>query len=54
MRQAVLDNLLKGAATQCLQVSPLPHRVDFRSFVVLQNLNLSLGLGEYDGIPLDF
>ncbi|KAK4057424.1 hypothetical protein OIO90_001493 [Microbotryomycetes sp. JL221] len=33
----VLDNLLKGAATQCLQ-----------------NLNLSLGLDEHAGIPLDF
>ncbi|GAA5986633.1 hypothetical protein JCM11641_005171 [Rhodosporidiobolus odoratus] len=33
----VIDNLLKGAATQCLQ-----------------NLNLALGCGEYDGIPLDF
>jgi len=31
----VLDNLLKGAATQCLQ-----------------NLNLSLGLDEFEGIPL--
>ncbi|KNE88765.1 N-acetyl-gamma-glutamyl-phosphate reductase, partial [Puccinia striiformis f. sp. tritici PST-78] len=31
----VLDNLLKGAATQCLQ-----------------NLNLSLGLDEFDGIPI--
>ncbi|KAF2839833.1 Arg-6 [Patellaria atrata CBS 101060] len=33
---ATMDNLLKGAATQCLQ-----------------NMNLSLGYGEYDGIPLD-
>lgn len=33
----VLDNLLKGAATQCLQ-----------------NLNIALGLGEYDGIDTDF
>ncbi|GAA6030914.1 hypothetical protein JCM8097_008933 [Rhodosporidiobolus ruineniae] len=33
----VIDNLLKGAATQCLQ-----------------NLNLALGQGEFDGIPLDF
>ncbi|GJN93070.1 hypothetical protein Rhopal_006115-T1 [Rhodotorula paludigena] len=33
----VIDNLLKGAATQCLQ-----------------NLNLALGCGEYDGIPTDF
>ncbi|KAG2074443.1 bifunctional acetylglutamate kinase/N-acetyl-gamma-glutamyl-phosphate reductase [Suillus decipiens] len=31
-----LDNLLKGAATQCLQ-----------------NLNLTLGYDEYDGIPID-
>ncbi|SCU92407.1 LAMI_0E10242g1_1 [Lachancea mirantina] len=33
---AVIDNLLKGAATQCLQ-----------------NINLALGYGEYDGIPKD-
>ena len=31
---ATIDNLLKGAATQCLQ-----------------NMNLVLGYGEYDGIP---
>ncbi|AOW01848.1 Aspartate/glutamate/uridylate kinase [Yarrowia lipolytica] len=30
-----IDNLLKGAATQCLQ-----------------NINLAMGYGEYDGIPL--
>lgn len=34
--QATLDNLLKGAATQCMQ-----------------NLNLSLGLDEFAGIPLE-
>lgn len=34
---ATIDNLLKGAATQCLQ-----------------NINLALGYGEYDGIPVDF
>lgn len=33
---ATIDNLLKGAATQCLQ-----------------NINLALGYGEYDGIPID-
>lgn len=33
---ATIDNLLKGAATQCLQ-----------------NINLALGYGEYDGIPSD-
>lgn len=31
---ATIDNLLKGAATQCLQ-----------------NINLAMGYGEYDGIP---
>lgn len=31
-----IDNLLKGAATQCLQ-----------------NINIALGYGEYDGIPTD-
>ncbi|KAK3684515.1 Protein arg-6, mitochondrial [Vermiconidia calcicola] len=31
-----IDNLLKGAATQCLQ-----------------NMNLALGYGEYEGIPVD-
>lgn len=33
---ATIDNLLKGAATQCLQ-----------------NMNLLLGYGEYDGIPTE-
>lgn len=33
---ATIDNLLKGAATQCLQ-----------------NINLAMGYGEYDGIPID-
>ena len=32
---ATIDNLLKGAATQCLQ-----------------NMNLALGFGEFEGIPL--
>ena len=31
-----IDNLLKGAATQCLQ-----------------NLNLALGYGEFEGIPIE-
>lgn len=33
---ATIDNLLKGAATQCLQ-----------------NINLTMGYGEYDGIPTE-
>ena len=33
---ATIDNLLKGAATQCLQ-----------------NMNLALGFGEFDGIPIE-
>ncbi|CAG1985506.1 unnamed protein product, partial [Fusarium graminearum] len=32
---AAIDNLAKGAATQCLQ-----------------NMNLALGYGEYEGIPV--
>ncbi|KAK3046746.1 Protein arg-6, mitochondrial [Coniosporium uncinatum] len=31
-----IDNLLKGAATQCLQ-----------------NMNLAMGFGEFEGIPLE-
>ncbi|KAH6710786.1 hypothetical protein BKA61DRAFT_555523 [Leptodontidium sp. MPI-SDFR-AT-0119] len=48
---ATIDNLLKGAATQCLRkLSPL-------LFILLtnqpENMNLALGFAEYEGIPLD-
>lgn len=49
----VLDNLLKGAATQCMQVSP---RMGFDRVwdgADWQNLNLALGFDELDGIPKD-
>lgn len=53
-----LDNLLKGAATQCLQVGfpCLSHRrsssLILITFLLCQNLNLTLGYDEFDGIPL--
>lgn len=55
IRQGGLDNLLKGAATQCLQVSTsfscIPTiRLMLRSD---KNLNLALGYDEYAGIPID-
>lgn len=51
---ATIDNLLKGAATQCLRkflcisVHPLPVLIN-----ITENMNLALGYGEYEGIPLD-
>lgn len=47
-----LDNLLKGAATQCLQVSF--HSFCRESYLIhpTQNLNLALGYDEYAGIPI--
>jgi N-acetyl-gamma-glutamyl-phosphate reductase / acetylglutamate kinase len=49
---ATIDNLLKGAATQCLRkYSPL----SFQLFANLEaeNMNLALGYSEYEGIPLE-
>jgi N-acetyl-gamma-glutamyl-phosphate reductase/acetylglutamate kinase len=56
---ATIDNLLKGAATQCLREythllpSPrdVPSSTDNPSST--ENMNLSLGFAEYEGIPLD-
>ena len=42
----VIDNLLKGAATQCLQV-----RTASPALPDLQNLNLAMGFDEHAGIP---
>lgn len=63
---ATIDNLLKGAATQCLRKSCLPlpalrpTRLPFfpvttyqRLTISIENMNLSLGFAEYEGIPLD-
>ena len=60
-----IDNLLKGAATQCLRklhttpppsIFPkTPRRLEdilLTSLVSIENMNLALGYGEYEGIPL--
>jgi N-acetyl-gamma-glutamyl-phosphate reductase/acetylglutamate kinase len=50
---ATIDNLLKGAATQCLRRF-LPsniRNITLTSFA--ENMNLALGYSEYEGIPLD-
>jgi N-acetyl-gamma-glutamyl-phosphate reductase/acetylglutamate kinase len=52
---ATIDNLLKGAATQCLRKSPVP-LPPFSSCPLIddtENMNLALGFAEYEGIPLD-
>ena len=49
-----LDNLLKGAATQCLQVRmPVFLSLSVVDGDVGQNLNLALGYDEYAGIPVE-
>lgn len=55
---ATIDNLLKGAATQCLRKFSLFQPFPFSWCTALtdnvtENMNLALGYGEYDGIPLD-
>lgn len=55
---ATIDNLLKGAATQCLRKSlgPAVTQVTDRieaNMLATENMNLALGYGEYQGIPLD-
>ncbi|KAF8428341.1 Aspartate/glutamate/uridylate kinase [Tirmania nivea] len=52
---ATIDNLLKGAATQCLRAYL---ETSFKSVVsltslLLENMNLALGYGEFEGIPRD-
>lgn len=58
-----IDNLLKGAATQALQVCLMINYLVFSivyTFLVeligtfiIQNINLALGYDEYEGIPLE-
>lgn len=70
---ATIDNLLKGAATQCLRKSKshIPTWIDMlgappeaafeptegisvhANGSYIENMNLALGYGEYDGIPLE-
>ncbi len=51
---ATIDNLLKGAATQCLRkfFTSLnnPYGTNMN---ILENMNLALGYSEYEGIPLE-
>ena len=53
---ATIDNLLKGAATQCLrklQMPFLPSRRCLRGAnSTPENMNLALGYAEYEGIPV--
>lgn len=49
---ATIDNLLKGAATQCLRkFTPWP--CSQPTLTSTENMNLALGYSEYEGIPLD-
>lgn len=50
---ATIDNLLKGAATQCLRKFSLPYDDTCRPNNLLENMNLALGYSEYEGIPLE-
>lgn len=48
---ATIDNLLKGAATQALQVRQIQAFLDI-ILTEKQNMNLALGFAEFEGIPL--
>lgn len=52
---ATIDNLLKGAATQCLRTLPYitPFLVAVANPSSAENMNLALGYSEYEGIPLE-
>ena len=50
---ATIDNLLKGAATQCLRkCNPVWSASDLANLTT-ENMNLALGYSEYEGIPLE-
>jgi N-acetyl-gamma-glutamyl-phosphate reductase/acetylglutamate kinase len=51
---ATIDNLLKGAATQCLRKFLNPSTSSATTLTnTIENMNLALGYSEYEGIPLD-
>lgn len=54
---ATIDNLLKGAATQCLRKFLLFLFYSMSLCMILirdtENMNLALGYDEYEGIPLE-
>jgi N-acetyl-gamma-glutamyl-phosphate reductase/acetylglutamate kinase len=50
---ATIDNLLKGAATQCLRKCLTETMLRLKANKVLENMNLALGYSEYEGIPME-
>lgn len=48
---ATVDNLNKGAATQCLRKSPFIKLSTVLLMSSTENMNLALGYAEYEGIP---
>jgi N-acetyl-gamma-glutamyl-phosphate reductase / acetylglutamate kinase len=51
---ATIDNLLKGAATQCLRKCLAETMIyTAKANRILENMNLALGYSEYEGIPLE-
>ena len=50
---ATIDNLLKGAATQCLRKCAVRSVASPMANPVAENMNLALGYSEYEGIPLE-
>ena len=50
---ATLDNLLKGAATQCLRKCYPSSAPSPKADNAAENMNLALGYSEYEGIPLE-
>jgi N-acetyl-gamma-glutamyl-phosphate reductase/acetylglutamate kinase len=50
---ATIDNLLKGAATQCLRKCCPSSILSLQTNSTVENMNLALGYSEYEGIPLE-
>jgi N-acetyl-gamma-glutamyl-phosphate reductase / acetylglutamate kinase len=50
---ATIDNLLKGAATQCLRKCLAETMLCSKANKILENMNLALGYSEYEGIPME-
>lgn len=54
-RCSAIDNLNKGASTQCLRRFPLYSPLDVKQPLTnsAENMNLALGYAEFQGIPKD-
>ena len=48
---STIDNLLKGAATQCLRMCSALIHSQASANTGTENMNLALGYAEYEGIP---